>query len=173
VTRSQHEISEDVLEEGCYHLTQLGLTTREIANHFETTPARVTEYVERYESKIKLGEVVVAEVDRSFWMDVRREAEGDAKVTFISQRGFHHAWVSELKRLDGTALLSIFEASKDFLGTDQNSRFLDYPPPKGYDPLVLDREIRKAVDIVAALLEDKWKEQRGHGGRASKRNVHP
>jgi hypothetical protein len=115
--------------------------------------------------------VVIGDVDRSFWSDVRKEAEGDTKVTFLSGRGFHHAWKSELRRLDGTTLLGIYEASKDFLGTDINSRFLDVPPPKGYDPLMLDREVRKAVEVVSALLDEKWK-QETMNRRKSKRNLH-
>lgn len=154
------EIDEAVLEEGCYHLSELGLREEQIASHFEIDPAEVRRLVSSYSSKLKSGEVVSDSFDRSFWEDVKKEAEGDIKVTFVSERGFHHAWRSELSNLDGTALMAIFEASKDFLNADPNQRFLDYPPPRGYDFLALEREVRKAVQIVGELLEAKWREGR-------------
>ena len=154
-------ISEEILEEGCYYLSQLGLSHKEIAKHFETNPSRVAGLVRAYTSKLKSGEVAPGDFDRVFWEDVKKEAEGDAKVTFVSDKGFHHAWKSELKALDGRVLMSIFEASKDFLSADPNMKFIDFPPPKGYDPLAMDREVRKAVEVVGELLAEKWKEESG------------
>ena len=57
--------------------------------------------------------------------------------------------------------MSIYEASKDFLGADPNQRFLDYPPPKGFDPLAMDRELKKAVGVIGELLAEKWKTEKG------------
>ena len=152
------EISEEILEEGCYYLSQLGLTEAQIAGHFETNPSRVAELVVAYASKLSSGKVVAADVDRAFWEDVKKEAEGDMKLTFVSEKGFHHAWKSELERLDGRGLMSVYESSKDFLNMDQNQKFLDFPPPKGYDPLAMDREVRKAVGVIESLLSEKAKE---------------
>ncbi|HYC12467.1 MAG TPA: hypothetical protein VEC02_07435 [Nitrososphaerales archaeon] len=154
------EIDESVLEEGCYYLSSLGLTTQQIAAHFETTPTIVRKLVSSYKIRLKSGEVVADDFDRAFWEGVRREAEGDIKVTFVSEKGFHHAWRSELGKLDGPALMSILEASKDFLNSDPNQKFLDYPAPKGYDPLALDREVRNAVVVVNEALERLWRGQR-------------
>jgi hypothetical protein len=155
---SGSEIDEGVLEEGCYYLSELGMPTEEIASHFELEPSRVRGFVSSYASRVKSGEVAVDAFDRAFWEGVVKEAEGDVKLTFISEKGFHHAWKSELKKLDGRALMSIFEASKDFLNSDPNQRFLDYAAPKGYDPLALEREVRKALEVVGKLLEEKFKE---------------
>ena len=94
---------------------------------------------------------------------MKKDAEGDIKLTFLSDKGFHHAWKSELKKLDGPALMSIYEASKEFLGADPNRKFLDFPAPKGYDPLAMERELRKAVEAVGQLLEEKWREEKGSG----------
>ena len=154
------EVSEDVMEEGCYHLSQLGLTKEQLAAHFEITPSRVSALQRSYESKVKKGEVAPSEFDRVFWEDVKKEAEGDVKLTFLSEKGFHHAWKSELERLDGPALMSIYESSRDFLGADPNQKFLDYPPPKGYDPLAMDRELKKAVGVLGELLAEKWKTEK-------------
>jgi hypothetical protein len=158
-------ISDEVLEEGCYYLSQLGLPKNQIAQHFETTPARVARLTKSYASKLKSGEVAAGDFDRTFWEDVKKEAEGDMKLTFVSHKGFHHSWKSELARLDGPALMSIFEASKDFLNADPNQKFLSFPPPKGYDPLAMDREVKKAVEVVGELLAEKWKATRGDGPR--------
>jgi hypothetical protein len=155
------EISDEILEEGCYYLSQMGLTEEQIAGHFETTPAAVRALVKSYAAKLKSGKVTAGDDDRAFWEDVRKEAEGDVKLTFVSEKGFHHAWKSELERLDGRALMSIFESSRDFMSADPNQKFLDYPPPKGYDPLAMDREVRKAVAVIGELLEKKWKEENG------------
>lgn len=152
------EVSREILEEGCYYLSQLGLTDKQIARHFETAPRRVAELVRSYSSKLKSGEVTTGDSDRAFWESVKREADGDMKLTVVSDKGFHHVWRSELQRLDGRALMVIYESSRDFLGADLNQKFLDYPPPKGYDPLAMDREIRKAVGVLGELLEAKWKD---------------
>jgi hypothetical protein len=153
------EISEEILEEGTYHLSSMGMTNEQIAAHFEITPARAASLARSYEAKLKAGKVSPGDFDAVFWEDVKKEAEGDVKLTFLSEKGFHHAWKSELGKLDGPALMSIYESSKDFLSADPNQRFLDYPPPKGYDPLAMDRELRKAVDIIGELLAEKWKEE--------------
>ncbi len=152
------EISEEILEEGCYHLSKLGLSDEQLAAHFEVPPERVRTLIRSYESKLKSGEAVSGEIDSAFWEDVKKEAEGDVKLTFLSEKGFHHAWKSELQKLDGPALMSIYESSKDFLSADPNQKFLEVPPPKGYDPLAMDRELRKAVEVLGELLAEKWKE---------------
>jgi len=159
----EDEISEEILEEGCYYLSRMGLSNDQLAAHFEILPARVAHLVGSYELKLKSGKVDSGEFDRAFWEDVRKEAEGDVKLTFLSEKGFHHAWKSELKKLDGPALMSIYESSRDFLSADPNQKFLDYPPPKGYDPLAMDRELRKAVGVIGELLAEKWDSEKGSG----------
>jgi hypothetical protein len=159
----QDEVAEEVLEEGCYYLSRLGLTTQQLASHFELPPKKVEALARAYEAKVKSGKVTPGDFDRVFWEDVKKEAEGDVKLTFLSEKGFHHAWKSELTRLDGPALMSIYESSKDFLNADPNRKFLDYPPPKGYDPLAMDREIRKAVGVIEQLLAEKWAAEKTSG----------
>ncbi|MDE1852979.1 MAG: hypothetical protein KGI38_04425 [Thaumarchaeota archaeon] len=165
-----NEISEEILEEGCYHLSRLGLDEGQIATHFEISSTKVDSLIRSYRSKLKKGEVTANEIDAVFWEDVKKEAEGDVKLTFLSDKGFHHAWKSELGRLDGPALMSIYEASRDFLSADPNQKFLDYPPPKGYDPLAMDREMRKAVGVIGELLDEKWSAQ---GGATRKKSTNP
>ncbi len=157
------DISDEILEEGCYYLSSMGMTDDQIAEHFETTPDRVSHLVSSYSSKLKSGKVVAGDFDRDFWEDVKKEAEGDVKLTFMSDKGFHHSWKSELKKLNGRALMTIYESSKDYLSSDPNQKFLDFPPPKGYDPLAMDRELRKAVTVIGELLAEKWKEENPSG----------
>ena len=148
---------------------RLGLTTEQIASHFGLPYAKADELAKSYEAKIKSGRVIPVDFDRVFWEDVKKEADGDVKLTFLSEKGFHHAWKSELEKIDGPALMSIYESSKDFLNSDPNQKFLDFPPPKGYDPLAMDREIRKAVGVIQELLEKRWaSEKRSGGSRAAK-----
>ena len=158
---SAGEMDEEVLEEGCYYLSRSGLSAEQLASHFGVPPSKVEALSKAYESKIRSGLVTPGDFDRVFWEDVKKEAEGDVKLTFLSEKGFHHAWKSELERLDGPALMSIYESSKDFLSADPNRKFLDYPPPKGYDPLAMDREIRKAVGVIEVLLNEKWASEKG------------
>jgi hypothetical protein len=161
------EVSEEIMEEGCYYLSQLGLTDEQLAGHFEVTAQKVSSLIKSYAAKLKSGKVTAGEFDKVFWEDVKKEAEGDVKLTFLSDKGFHHAWKSELERLDGPALMSIFETSKDFLSADPNQKFLDYPPPKGYDPLAMDREMKKAVGVIGELLAEKWKKESGSADKTS------
>ena len=151
------DISESVLEEGFYHLSKLGMSHERIAEKFGTTAEDVGKLARSYAAKLKSGKADPGDFDRTFWEDVMKEAEGDVKVTFVSEKGFHHGWKSELSRLTGPQLMSIYESSKDFISTDPNQQFLDQPPPKGYDPLMMDREVRKAVVVIEGLLQDKWK----------------
>ena len=157
------EVSSEIMEEGCYHLSRLGLTAEQLASHFGVTPETVVSLTASYEEKLKSGKVTPGDFDRTFWEDVKKEAEGDLKLTFLSDKGFHHAWKSELRKLDGPALMTIYEASKDFVNADPNQKFLDFPPPKGYDPLALDRELKKAVGVIGELLAEKWEQQREPG----------
>jgi len=158
------EMDEEVLEEGCYHLSRSGLSAELLASHFGLSPSKVDSLIKAYESKVKSGRVSPGEFDRTFWEDVKKEAEGDVKLTFLSEKGFHHAWKSELKQLDGPALMSIYESSRDFLDADPNKKFLEYPPPKGYDPLAMDRELRKAVGVIEVLLGEKWASEKSSAG---------
>jgi len=150
------EIDESVLEEGSYYLSKLDLDVDAIALRFELPPSVVTKHKARFEGKLKRGEAVETTEDLVFWRSVKQEAEGNVKVTFVTDKGFHHAWRSDLEKLDGPSLLAIFESCKRFLNLDPNSRFLEYAPPKNYDPLAMQREITKAVTVITSILE-KWK----------------
>jgi hypothetical protein len=168
---SEGGVGREILEEGCYYLSRLGLSDEKIARHFETAPQQVAELVRSYSSKLKSGKVTTGDLDRTFWEGVKREAEGDLKLTVVSDKGFHHVWRSELQKLDGHTLMAVFESSRDFLDSDPNQKFLDYPAPKGYDPLALDREVSQSVGVVTEILEGKWRESKTGEERRAKRGI--
>lgn len=154
--RGEEEIDGSVLEEGSFYLSKLDLGVEAIAERFEIAPAQVLRHKTRYETKLKSGEAVETAEDLNFWRGVKQEAEGNVKVTFVTEKGFHHSWRSELEKLDGASLLAIFESCKHFLNLDPNARFLEYSPPKNYDPLAMQREITKAVTVISSILEKKY-----------------
>ena len=155
---ARDEVSAEVLEEGCYHLSKLGLGPAEVARHFEITEPEARKLAASYAQKLKDGKVSSDPFDARFWEDVKKEAEGDVKLTFVTDKGFHHSWKSEVSKLDPGTLMNIYESSRDFLSADPNQRFLDYPAPAGYDPLAAEREVKKTVEVIRSLLDEMWKE---------------
>lgn len=151
-----NDIDDEVIEEGCYYLSKLGLSDEEIAKRFEIDLKKVKSLKSSYEEKIKCNKIIPDPYDKIFWEHVKKEAEGDTKLTFLSRKGFHHAWRSELEKLDAEALMEIYEASKEFLDMDPYQRLLNFQAPKGFDPLALQREVKRAVGIIYAILQDKW-----------------
>jgi hypothetical protein len=158
-------IDDDILDEGCFYLTGLGMTPAEVASRFEISPRQVASRAARFRKRLEGGKVVEEPVSADFWKSIREEAEGNVKVTFVSEKGFHHSWRTDLRKLDGATLLSLYESCKDFLSLDPNARFLEYKTPKNYDPLAMQREITKAVVVLGGLLEEKWKEEKEKGSK--------
>ena len=156
---SSDGVAPEVLEEGCYYLSKMGFSLAQIARNFQITEEEAKKHRTSYERKLEEGTVIADESDWGFWKGVRAEAEGDTKVTFVSEKGFHHAWRSDLGKLDGPSLMAIFESTKAFVEMDPNRRFLDYPAPKGYDPLALEREAKRALGIISTVIEEKWKKE--------------
>ena len=163
------EVDDDTLDEGCYYLSKLGLGSKEVAERFEISADEVAKHRKRFETRLSSGDIEEDPMSMVFWRSVREEAEGNVKVTFVSGKGFHHAWRSDLKKLDGPTLLAIFESCKDFMNLDPNARFLQYDAPKNYDPLAMQREIAKAVVVVGNLIEEKWKEGDTKGSKKGAR----
>ena len=152
------EIDESVLDEGAYYLSKLDLDVDAIAERFELPPSTVLKHKARFEGKLKKGDVVETNEDLVFWRSVKEEAEGNVKVTFVTDQGLPPLVAVRLGEARWTSLLAIFESCKRFLNLDPNSRFLEYAPPKNYDPLAMQREITKAVTVINSILEKKWKQ---------------
>jgi len=166
-------IDEDVLDEGCFYLTRQGMPVDDVAARFELTPRQVADRSARFERRLREGKASEEGASVEFWRSIREEAEGNVRVTFVSEKGFHHSWRSDLRRLDGPTLLALYESCKRFLDMDPSSRFLEYETPKNYDPLAMQREISRAVSVLGALLDERWKEEgegkkkKEEGGRTS------
>ena len=58
--------------------------------------------------------------------------------------------------MESPALMAIFETSKQFLDFDMYRKYLDTKPPVGYDPMALQRQVKRAVDIIREILEKRW-----------------
>jgi len=61
--------------------------------------------------------------------------------------------------MDSPALMSIFETSKKFLDFDMYKRYLNTKPPVGYDPMALQRQVKRAMDLIQEILDGRWKEE--------------
>jgi hypothetical protein len=171
-TDESETTDETVLDEGCFYLTRQGMTPQEVAVRFEISESQVAKRAGRFEKMLKEGKVPEESVSTEFWKSIREEAEGNVKVTFVSEKGFHHSWRSDLSKLDGPTLLSLFESCKSFLDMDPSSRFLEYKTPKNYDPLAMQREISKAVVVIGGLLDDKWKAEQKEGKKKAPQADH-
>ena len=171
-TGDSDTIDETILDEGCYYLTEQGMTPKEVAVRFEISESQVARRARRFGKRLEEGRVPEESVSTEFWKSIREEAEGNVKVTFVSEKGFHHSWRSDLSKLDGPTLLSLFESCKSFLDMDPSSRFLEYKTPKNYDPLAMQREISKAVVVIGGLLEEKWKNEQKQGKKLARHADH-
>lgn len=150
------------LEEACYHLRKKGLSFQEISKALEIPEPQANRLFEAYESKIAEGIVQVSEVDRNLWEDVYNDSVGNEKITFARENGFYHCRRSDLETMDSPSLMSIFETSKKFLDFDMYRRYLDSKPPVGYDPMAMQRQIKRAVDLIQEILKQRWEKERDH-----------
>jgi len=153
----QREGEEDhYLEEACYYLHKKGLTFQELSKALEIPEEEAVRLHQEYSKKVEKGIVQENEVDRNLWEDIYHDSHGDEKVTFVRDNGFYHCRKSDLERMDGTALMAIFETSKKFLDFDMYKPYLDSKPPVGYDPMALQRQVKRAVELVQEILQKRW-----------------
>jgi hypothetical protein len=150
----------DYLGEACYYLLKKGLTIEQVSKALEISQEEVTRLRKRFESRIASGETMENEVDKNLWEDVYNDSIGNEKITFVKENGFYHCRRSDLDKMDSTALMAIFESSKQFLDFDMYKPYLGSKPPAGYDPMAMQRQIKKAVDIIEVLLKQRWEGER-------------
>ena len=147
------------LEEACYYLRKKGLTFQELSKVLDAPEERVEALFNEYESKIARGLAKENEVDRNLWEDVYNDSIGNEKITFARDDGFYHCRRLDLEKMQSPALMAIFETSKKFLDFDMYRRYLDTKPPVGYDPMALQRQVKRAVDLIQEILDDRWKKE--------------
>lgn len=150
--------SEQYLQEACYYLRKKGLSFEEVSRILELPEEKTLTLCREYESRLGRGVAIENEVDRRLWEDVYNDSVGNEKVTFAREDGFYHCRKSDLEKMESPALMSIFETSKKFLDFDMYRRYLDTKPPVGYDPMAMQRQIKRAVEIISKILETRWTE---------------
>lgn len=146
------------LEEACYYLRKKGLTFLELSRALDISEVVAVQLFEKYASKIAAGAVAENEVDKNLWEDIHNDSFGNEKITFARDDGFYHCRRSDLELMDSPALMSIFETSKKFLDFDMYRRYLDTKPPVGYDPMAMQRQIKRAVELIQEILNHRWKQ---------------
>jgi hypothetical protein len=150
------------LEEACYYLRKKGLSFQEVSKALEIPEPQANRLFEAYRSKVENGTIVESEVDRNLWEDVYNDSVGNEKITFARENGFYHCRRSDLEAMDSPALMNIFETSKKFLDFDMYRRYLDSKPPVGYDPMAMQRQIKRAVELIQEILKQRWETERNH-----------
>jgi hypothetical protein len=150
------------LEEACYYLRKKGLSFQEVSKALEIPEPQVNRLFEVYQSKIAKGLAEESEVDRNLWEDVYNDSFGNEKITFARENGFYHCRRLDLETMDSDALMNIFETSKKFLDFDMYRRYLDSKPPVGYDPMAMQRQIKRAVELIQEILQQRWKKETEH-----------
>ncbi len=128
----------------------------DISKALEITEEEAVRFHREYSGKISTGLVKENDVDRNLWEDIYHDSMGDEKVTFARDNGFYHCRKSDLEAMDSTALMAIFETSKKFLDFDMYKPYLNSKPPVGYDPMALQRQVKRAVDLIQEVLQKRW-----------------
>ncbi len=151
----------DYLAEACYYLHKKGLTFGDVSKALEIPEEEALRVYKEYSKKISSGLVKENEVDKNLWEDIYHDSKGNEKVTFARDKGFYHCRKSDLEGMDSTALMAIFETSKKFLDFDPYKPYLNSKPPVGYDPMAMQRQIKRAVELIQEILEKRWVHEPG------------
>lgn len=148
------------LQEACYYLRKKGLTYQELSMALEIPEEEAMQLFREYESRIVQGLAQENEVDKALWEDVFNDSIGNEKVTFAREDGFYHCRRSDLENMDSQALMAAFETSRKFLDFDMYKRYLGTKPPVGYDPMALQREVKRAMELIEEILKQRWEKER-------------
>ncbi len=147
------------LQEASYYLRKRGLTLAEVSKALDVSEKDAERLYREYESKVVNGIVQENEVDRNLWEDMYNDSVGNEKVTFARDDGLYHCRRSDLEAMDGPALMSVFETSKKFLDFDMYKRYLNTKPPAGYDPMALQRQVKRAMELIEEILKQRWRQE--------------
>jgi hypothetical protein len=168
VEREEEDASR-YLQEACYYLLKKGLTIEQVSKALEVSDQEVTRLRHQFESRIASGDTVENEIDRNLWEDVYNDSVGNEKITFVRDNGFYHCRRADLDTMESPALMAIFETSKKFLDFDMYRRYLDSKPPVGYDPMAMQRQIKRAVDLIEQVLKQRWESGESKGSNPESR----
>ncbi len=154
--------SEDVLpylEEACFYLHKKGLSFHELSRALGISEEDAERLQKDYANKLSKGLAQENDLDKNLWEDIYLDTMGDEKVTFARDDGFYHCRKSDLEKMESPALMAIFETSKKFLDFDMYKRYLDSKPAVGYDPMTLQRQVKRALDLIQSILDTRWREE--------------
>ena len=160
--REERPLDTDVLQylqEACYYLHKKGLTYQEVSEALEIPAQEAMRLFQEYEFKIAQGLARENEVDKALWEDVFNDSIGNEKVTFVRRDEFYHCRRSDLAKMDSQALMAAFETSRKFLDFDMYKPYLGTKPPVGYDPMALQRQVKRAMDIIEKILKQRWEKE--------------
>ena len=146
----------EYLEEASYYLLKKGLSIQQVSRALEVSEEEAERLSRQFRSRIASGKSSESEVDRNLWEDVYNDSVGNEKITFVRDNGFYHCRRSDLDNMDSIALMAIFESSKQFLDFDMYKPYLNSKPPAGYDPMAMQRQVKRAVELIEILLKERW-----------------
>lgn len=157
--KRESDESTEYLEEASYYLLKKGLTVEQVSKALEVSEKDAERLSKQFQSRIASGKAAENEVDRNLWEDVYNDSVGNEKITFVRDNGFYHCRRSDLENMDSTALMAIFESSKQFLDFDMYKPYLNSKVPVGYDPMAMQRQIKRAAEIIEVLLKQRWEKE--------------
>src|SRR6266849_5441142 len=161
--------SSQYLQEACYYLRKKGLTIEQVSKALEISEQEASRLYQQIEARLTSGDAVENEIDRNLWEDVYNDSVGNEKITFVRDNGFYHCRRDDLDKMDSPALMAIFETSKKFLDFDMYRRYLDSKPPAGYDPMAMQRQVKRAVDLIEQILKKRWESGESKGNDSESR----
>ncbi|HVB11941.1 MAG TPA: hypothetical protein VNE86_02315 [Nitrososphaerales archaeon] len=149
-------MEEEYIEEACFYLLDLKLSSLEIGKEFNMTSDQVERAAESYRAKIDSGTVSYDEETKAFWAKSLKESSGDEKITLVDEKGrYYHGWKSEIEKMSTEQLVELLVVNKQYSDRHPLSEFSKTQPVVGYDPLIPLRNIRRTVAIIDETLQKR------------------
>ncbi len=145
------------IEDGCYHLKELGLEFSEIAQIFGISEDAAKKKRESFARKLKSKQVEVTEFDKKFWEGILQETQGNDRVTLVDDKGrFYHGRRSELESADTKDLMALFDSGKEYLNTvpPMVLETLEKNKP-GYNPLSPIKQLKDSLKVLEEILSKR------------------
>ena len=153
-------MEEEYIEEACFYLLDLELSSLDIGKEFNMTSAQVERAAESYRTRIDSGTVGYDEETKAFWAKSLKESSGDEKITLVDEKGrYYHGWKSEIEKMSTEQLVELLVVNKQYSDRHPLSEFSKTQPVVGYDPLIPLRNIRRTVAIIDETLQKRENEE--------------
>ncbi len=160
-------MSDEYVEEACYYLTELNLSSEEIGKQMNLKPEQARLAALEYGKKISAGRTKYDEEAKQFWARILRENSGDEKITLVDEKGrYYHGWKSELQKMTTQQLVELLVVNKNYSDKHPLSEFSKTQPVVGYDPLMPLRNIRRTVSLIDEILQRRSEDEASGGDEA-------